>query len=100
MTESNTITLPVSGATVEFIPFVTGGILLDISKQKDINKYLMDTMIVKVTHKPAAEGEAGLIVTDVYEESRKMHGRDFKAIDKKLQDMLLEAQPPEEEQKK
>jgi hypothetical protein len=90
MNESNTLQLPVSNATVEFIPFVTGAILLDISKQADINKYLIEKMITKITMKDA---EAS--VENIYDAVRGLHGRDFKAIDKKLQAMLEEAQDPE-----
>lgn len=88
--ESNNLVLPVSSATVEFIPFVTGAILLDISKQTDINKYLLETMILKITLKDAEAPES-----NVYNTVRGLHGRDFKAIDAKLQAMLEEAKDPE-----
>ena len=100
MNASTPLVLPVSGGTVEFIPYVTGAILLDISKQTDINKYLIATMVTKITAKPEKEGEPGLVAPNNYEEIRKMHGRDFKALDKKLQEMLEEAKDPTEEETK
>lgn len=91
METENKITLPVSGDVVEFIPYVTGGILLDIDKQPDVSKFLITSMIKKVTAKGAETPAA-----DVHKAVRDMHGRDFKTIDLHLKKMLEEARSTDE----
>jgi len=86
METENKITLPFSGAVVEFIPYVTGGILLDIDKQPDISKFLITSMVKQITEKDAEKP-----VADVHKAVREMHGKDFKAIDIHLKKMLEEA---------
>jgi hypothetical protein len=90
MENKKTITLPVSGDVVEFIPFVTGGILLDIDKQPDISKYLITSMVKSVVKSGETEP-----AKNTYEAVRAMHGRDWKVIDVYLQGMIKEATDPE-----
>ena len=91
MTDKNKTVLPVSGATVEFIPYVTGGILLDIEKQPDISKFLITSMVKRISEKGSDKP-----VPDVHQTVRDMHGKDFKAIDLHLKKMLEEARSDSE----
>lgn len=78
--ENRIIELPVSKIKVELVPFLTAGVFMDLSKQTDQTKYMIEQLVVSLDGK----------TEKIYEEVRGLRYKDWKFLDHELTAMVSE----------
>ena len=76
--ETKTIELPVSKKKVEVMTYIEAGLILDLPKQADETKFILENLIVSI------DGSK----ENIYEQIRKLRYKDYKALDKFLAEIM------------
>jgi len=87
--ETKTIELPFSKKKVEIMTYIEAGLILDLPKQDNETKFLLENLIVNI------DGNA----ENVYEQIRKLRYRDYKALDNFLTEVMKKEEGEEVKKK-